>query len=361
MGSYTSPYLYHVNVTGLTPGTQYYYQVGDSTSGLSDIFSFTAHPGVGADIPHTFAIVGDLGQTANSQSTVQHIMDRKPAVDSVMHVGDLSYADSDEPRWDSWGQLVQPLAATTPYMVQVCVDNNIAQGARVPPLFPHPPPPAPPPYTIYHPHRSGNHEQETSPFVAYAARFWMPPPAHGPKAVWYSFNVAAAHWVTLSNYHDFSSGSPQNTWLKADLAAIDRTQTPWVFVNTHAPWYNTNSAHQGDGEAQRKALEKMLYDAGVDAVFTGHVHAYERNHRAYNNNRDSKGPVYITIGDGGNREGLATKWLAQTPVSAFRMATYGHGELQVVNATAAHWTWHTNPDAESKTEDELWIIKGQDC
>jgi hypothetical protein len=41
--------------------------------------------------------------------------------------------------------------------------------------------------------------------------------------------------------------------------------------------------------------------------------------------------VYITIGDGGNREGLATKWLAQTPVSAYRMATYGHGELEVVN------------------------------
>jgi hypothetical protein len=109
--------------------------------------------------------------------------------------------------------------------------------------------------------------------VAYAARFWMPPPAHGPKAVWYSFNVAAAHWVTLSNYHDFSSGSPQNTWLKADLAAIDRSQTPWVFVNTHAPWYNTNSAHQGDGEAQRQALEPLLYGAGVDGVFSGHVHA----------------------------------------------------------------------------------------
>jgi hypothetical protein len=44
-------------------------------------------------------------------------------------------------------------------------------------------------------------------------------------------------------------------------------------VNTHAPWYNTNSAHQGDGEAQRKSLEHLLYDAGVDAVFTGHVHA----------------------------------------------------------------------------------------
>ena len=134
-----------------------------------------------------------------------------------------------------------------------------------------------------------------------------------------------------------------------------------MFVNTHAPWYNTNSAHQGDGEAQRKSLEAMLYGAGVDAVFTGHVHAYERNHRAYNNARDAKGPVYITIGDGGKREGLATKWLTQTPVSAYRMATYGHGELSVVNATHAFWGWHTNPDAETKTEDSLWLVKGQDC
>ena len=200
--------------------------------------------------------------------------------------------------------------------------------------------------------------------------------------------MAGVHWITLSNYHPFTSGSDQYNWLKSDLDSIDRTTTPWVFVNTHAPWYNTNSAHQGDGEAQRKALEPLLYGAGVDAVFTGHVHACkfrrkstprtkkarpkkqtpnpnpatpinltdERNHRAYNNARDPKGPVYITIGDGGNREGLASKWLAQTPVSAFRQATFGHGELVIVNATAAHWSWHTNPDAESKTEDELWIV-----
>jgi hypothetical protein len=206
------------------------------------------------------------------------------------------------------------------------------------------------------------HEQEISgAFVAYAARFWMPNPSHGVSTVWYSVDIAGAHWITLSNYHPFSSGSAQYAWLQSDLAAIDRTQTPWVFVNTHAPWYNTNSAHQGDGEAQRKALESLLYKAGVDAVFTGHVHAYERNHRAYNNKRDPNGPVYITIGDGGNREGLASKWLAQTPVSAYRMATYGHGEITLVNATHVHWGWHTNPDAEDQTEDDLWIVKGQDC
>jgi hypothetical protein len=110
-------------------------------------------------------------------------------------------------------------------------------------------------------------------FTAYAARFAMPAPAAGTTNVWYSLNVAGVHWITLSNYHPFTAGSAQYNWLKADLAAIDRTQTPWVFVNTHAPWYNTNSAHQGDGEAQRQALEPLLYGAGVDGVFSGHVHA----------------------------------------------------------------------------------------
>jgi len=50
---------------------------------------------------------------------------------------------------------------------------------------------------------------------------------------------------------------------------------------------------------------------------------------------------HITIGDGGNREGLAAKWNSPQPAwSAFRQASYGHGELEVVNATALHWTWH---------------------
>ena len=135
-----------------------------------------------------------------------------------MIVGDLSYADSDQPRWDSWQNLIQNMSAALPTLVQV-----------------------------------GNHEQELTGFTAYAARMAMPAPASGPELTWYSVDVGSVHWITLSNYHPFTAGSPQYTWLKADLAAINRASTPWVFVNTHAPWYNTNTVHQGDGEAQRKA------------------------------------------------------------------------------------------------------------
>jgi hypothetical protein len=38
------------------------------------------------------------------------------------------------------------------------------------------------------------------------------------------------------SYVDFTATSTQYAWLKAELAEIDRTETPWVFVGAHAPW-----------------------------------------------------------------------------------------------------------------------------
>lgn len=57
---------------------------------------------------------------------------------------------------------------------------------------------------------------------------------------------------------------------------VDRSRTPWVIVVLHAPWYNTNHAHQGNGDDMKLALEQMLYEAHVDILVAGHVHAYER-------------------------------------------------------------------------------------
>jgi len=78
--SYTSPYLYHVPLSGLVPGVKYYYTVGDSTSGVSPVASFFAHPGVGPNVKNadgsdfTIAVIGDLGQTTNSESTRDHVL-----------------------------------------------------------------------------------------------------------------------------------------------------------------------------------------------------------------------------------------------------------------------------------------------
>lgn len=325
---YTSPFLHHAIVQGLPLNSPVYYRVGSTQSGWSDVMNFTSHPGVGGKMSMLFAVVGDLGQTANSVDTMQHMM-ANPAIQAIVHAGDLSYADDDEPRWDSFQEMTAPYSQSMPWMVSV-----------------------------------GNHEVETNfgqSFQAYTAR-WANIPGVLQGALYYSWNAGPVHWVMLSSYSDYSPTSAQYAWLQQDLASVDRSLTPWVFVVLHAPWYNSNYAHQGEGEQMRQSMEGLVYKAGVDAVFSGHVHAYERNYRSFNMERDPEGPYYITIGDGGNREGLAESWMSPQPVwSAFRQASYGHGELFVANATHAHWSWHQNPDLEPTIADELWIIKGQNA
>ena len=57
-----------------------------------------------------------------------------------------------------------------------------------------------------------------------------------PSYFFYSVNVGPSHNIFLSNYIDYTVGSQQYIWLKADLANINRTLTPWVTVNFHNPW-----------------------------------------------------------------------------------------------------------------------------
>ena len=51
-------------------------------------------------------LIGDLGQTENSAQTLAHLA--ATAAASVINVGDLSYADGYQPRWDSYMRLAAP-------------------------------------------------------------------------------------------------------------------------------------------------------------------------------------------------------------------------------------------------------------
>ena len=42
-------------------------------------------------------------------------------------------------------------------------------------------------------------------------------------------------------------------------------------------------------------------------------------------------------------------------ISIYREASFGHGQLQVVNATHAQWTWHRNDNDEQVVGDSFWI------
>lgn len=69
---------------------------------------------------------------------------------------------------------------------------------------------------------------------------------------------------------------------------------------------------------------------------------------------DKSAPVYITIGDGGNQEGLAAKfWDPQPDYSAFREASYGHSTLEIKNRTHAIYHWNRNDDGTNVLTDSV--------
>ncbi|KAF5781551.1 putative Acid phosphatase [Helianthus annuus] len=315
---YSSGTIHHTVIGPLEHNTVYYYRCG----GQGPELHFKTPP---AQFPVTFAVAGDLGQTGWTKSTLDHI----DLCEYDVHLlpGDLSYADYIQRRWDTFGELVQPLASARPWMVT-----------------------------------QGNHEKENIPFFidgfeSYNARWKMPYEESGSSSnLFYSFEVAGAHVVMLGSYTYYDENSDQYNWLKADLSTVDRKKTPWLLALFHVPWYNSNHAHQGEGDEMMQVMEPLLYAAGVDIVFAGHVHAYERSKRVYNGKSDPCGPVHITIGDGGNKEGLANRYKDPSPEwSVFREASFGHGELKIVNSTHAFWSWHRNDDDESVRSDEAWI------
>lgn len=349
-------------------------------SDAGEVYGFVTPPGPGLiddEEGFAFAVVGDLGQTHNSETTLDHIL--RGDISMVITPGDLSYANCIQPRWDNYGLLVEPLSATKTWMVGAgpghvrapystsylpLIDSRASElrsclNMLLPSCFR---PLAPQTVT-------GNHEPENPDycghslkerFAAYNYRWgrYLPWSASGsPSMEFYSFETAGVHWVMLGSYSDFHPGSPQLEWLASDLATVDKSVTPWLVGVVHSPWYNSNSAHYNETEEFyfRVNAEPMLKAAGMDLMFAGHVHAYERSFNVYDNQLDDCGATFINIGDGGNHEGLATKWKDPQPEwSAFRESSYGHGEL-IVNRTHLTWAWHRNQDGEPTITDEITI------
>jgi Calcineurin-like phosphoesterase len=94
-------------------------------------------------------------------------------------------------------------------------------------------------------------------------------PGHG----YYSYDVGAWHLVALnSNCGDAggcSSGSPQYTWLSADLAA---DQNACTLAYWHIPLFSSG----GRAAANMRSLWTLLYDKNAELVLSGHDHIYER-------------------------------------------------------------------------------------
>ena len=131
---------------------------------------------------------------------------------------------------------------------------------------------------------------------------------------YYTFSYGDADFFMLdSNQKEgFSKGGEQYKWLENELKESTAT---WKFVAHHHAPYSSDENDYGDtwkekgslGDPKIKKIVPLYEKYGVDVVFFGHLHTYQRTHQIQNEEVSTEnGVMYIQAGGaGGNLEDFA--------------------------------------------------------
>ena len=119
----------------------------------------------------------------------------------------------------------------------------------------------------------GNHDD---PSQRYYQKFNM----DGQR--YYTFRRKDVEFFVLDSTY---MSPPQINWLRNELK---RSDAKWKIPYFHHPIYSSGERHGSELDLQR-VVEPMFVENGVDVVFSGHEHFYERL-------KPQKGIVYITQG-----------------------------------------------------------------
>jgi hypothetical protein len=256
----TTPSIEHaITLSNLSPGTQYHYQIQsrqlDNTA-VSKIHSFNTMRESGAV---RFAVLSDSGTGSKVQFDIGHRI-REWAPDLVLHAGDVVYPDFTEGRADlrcfsAYG----PDMAERPYFF-AAGNHDVNLGIQgIINAFHHPTNDTPDPI----------HQIENT----------------APE-LYYSFDHGDAHFTVLYvpffSQYALKENNPQYQWLEKDL---QQSTKPWKFLLLHHNVFSS-SAHTFDdwdrnGLVDQEELQSILIPLatryGVQMVFSGHDHVFERS------------------------------------------------------------------------------------
>lgn len=80
--------------------------------------------------------------------------------------------------------------------------------------------------------QSCSRKRRAGPLTATTTRAALLPPCS-----YFSWNAGPAHFISLASFFpSFAANSGMTKWLTADLQKVDRSVTPWIIVEVHAPW-----------------------------------------------------------------------------------------------------------------------------
>jgi hypothetical protein len=233
-------------IQGLKPLTYYCYRLIDLTARIG--FRTAPLPDTAAVV--RFAVFGDSGNASLERISVRDRLEVQP-IDLVLHTGDIAYEEGTRE------QLEQSFFG---------IYQNLLESV---PVFPVP----------------GNHEYVTDSAGPYLEVFDLPGNGvPGANERWYSFDWGDVHFVALDTEQ---VRDQQVGWLERDLAANRRS---WTVVYLHKPPYS--SGFHGGSALVEDAFVPAFQRHGVQLVFAGHDHHYERT-------LPMAGVTYVVTGGGG--------------------------------------------------------------
>lgn len=254
---------HRVRLEGLSPATPYFYQVRLPDGSWGEALSFQTAPSP-ADVvrPVGFAVVGDSQNNPAVWGRISAgVWAQRP--EFLVHAGDLVGTGQRTGEWRE--EFFAPAAGLL---------------ARVP-MF-----------SVL-----GNHENDAENYYRYTD---TPAPHHR-----YAMRWGAAAFYFLDSNRDCTAGSEQYEWLEWALAACD---APWRFVVLHHPPITSDENDYGDtykalsprGDGRVADLIPLFERHGVDVVFFGHIHSYERSWPVRGGRVDhARGVTYLQVGGAG--------------------------------------------------------------
>ena len=258
---------HEVRITGLSPDTRYYYAFGAEDAelhGMNAEYFFATFPEPDASEPTRIWIIGDSGEQRDAQQNVyrqylEHTGERE--TDLWLMLGDNAYDDGTDDEYqgavfEAYSDLLRnTVVFPTLGNHDDCLDRTSeANCADLP--------------------------QSVDAVTPYYEIFTLPENAEGgglasDTEAYYSFDYGNIHFVCL-NSQTHEDSQTMETWLRADLTA---STADWIIAFWHHPPY-TNGSHNSDREGSLRDMRTnfvpILEEFGVDLVFTGHSHNYER-------------------------------------------------------------------------------------
>ncbi len=237
----------HLALEGLPPGREYRYQLVFSDGLKTPSGRFVTPPA--EFTPFTFLVYGD---TRTFPERHRLVTDRMAAEEAafVIHTGDLVNSPINRD-WDAF----------------------FSSGRR---LFSS---------TLFYP-VIGNHERNS---LTYYRLFELPGAGGKQGEQWWAFYWGDVLFVGLDSntqYLGVDGLREETDWLRETLSQPAR----FTFVFFHHPLFSSDP-HYGGNEGLAALWHPLFVELGVEAVFSGHVHAYEHLVR--------DGVHYLTTGGGG--------------------------------------------------------------